>query len=68
MAGVAPGEDLSEYGVLVTAHSPGGALATCLVTDVAEYDMDAGRGLPQLKPFEAWWNSIASMVSGKKIN
>ena len=42
MAGVAPGEDLSEYGVLVTAHSPGGALATCLVTDVAEYDMDAG--------------------------
>eukprot|EP00578_Thalassiosira_sp_NH16_P021655 CAMPEP_0181086980 /NCGR_PEP_ID=MMETSP1071-20121207/6035_1 /TAXON_ID=35127 /ORGANISM="Thalassiosira sp., Strain NH16" /LENGTH=919 /DNA_ID=CAMNT_0023168851 /DNA_START=45 /DNA_END=2804 /DNA_ORIENTATION=- len=67
LAAVAPGEDLSEYDVLVTGHSLGGALATCFVMDVAEYGMDAGRGLPQLEPSEAWWNSIASVL-GKKVN
>ncbi|KAL9182905.1 hypothetical protein ACHAXT_004184 [Thalassiosira profunda] len=67
LAAVAPGEDLSEYDVLVTGHSLGGALATCFVMDVAEYGMDAGRGLPQLEPSEAWWNSIASTLTGKKV-
>ncbi len=68
MAAVSPGEDLSEYDVLVTGHSLGGALATCFVMDVAEYGMDAGRGLPQLAPSEAWWNSIASTLTGKKVS
>lgn len=67
LAATAPGEDLSEYDVLVTGHSLGGALATCFVMDVAEYGMDAGRGLPQLEPSEAWWNSIASTLTGKKV-
>ncbi|KAL7540939.1 hypothetical protein ACHAXR_010488 [Thalassiosira sp. AJA248-18] len=67
LAAVAPGDDFSEYDVLVTGHSLGGALATCFVMDVAEYGMDAGRGLPQLEPSEAWWNSIASTISGKKV-
>ena len=67
LAAVAPGEDLSEYDVLVTGHSLGGALATCFVMDLAEYGMDAGRGLPQLEPSEAWWNSIASTLTGKKV-
>jgi len=66
LAAVAPGDDLSEYDVLVTGHSLGGALATCFVMDVAEYGMDAGRGLPQLEPSEAWWSSIASTLTGKK--
>lgn len=65
LAAVSPGTDLSEYDVLVTGHSLGGALATCFVMDVAEYGMDAGRGLPQLAPSEAWWNSIASSFIGK---
>jgi hypothetical protein len=29
LAAVAPGEDLSNYDLLVTGHSLGGALATC---------------------------------------
>ena len=68
LAAVAPGEDLSNYDLLVTGHSLGGALATCFVTDVAEYGMDAGRGLPQLAPSEAWWNGIAStlLAAGRK--
>jgi len=66
LAAVPPGEDLSDYDVLVTGHSLGGALATCFVMDVAEYGMDAGRGLPQLEPSEAWWNSIAATF-GKKV-
>ena len=68
LAAVSPGEDLSDYDVLVTGHSLGGALATCFVMDVAEYGMDAGRGLPQLAPSEAWWNSIASTLAGKKVS
>ena len=67
LAAVAPGEDLSDYDVLVTGHSLGGALATAFVMDVAEYGMDAGRGLPQLEPSEPWWSSIASTISGKKV-
>ena len=70
LAAVAPGEDLSNYDLLITGHSLGGALATCFVTDVAEYGMDAGRGLPQLAPSEAWWNGIAStlLAAGRKAN
>jgi len=68
LAAVAPGDDLSDYDVLCTGHSLGGALATCFVMDVAEYGMDAGRGLPQLEPSEAWWNSIASTITGKKVS
>ena len=32
--------------------------------------MDAGRGLPQLAPSEAWWNGIAStfLAVGRKAN
>jgi len=67
LAAVAPGEDLSDYDVLVTGHSLGGALATSFVMDVAEYGMDAGRGLPQLEPSEPWWSSIASTITGKKV-
>ena len=66
LAAVAPGEDLAEYDLLVTGHSLGGALATCFTMDVAEYGLDAGRGLPQLAPSEDWWSSIASTFTGMK--
>ena len=64
LAAVIPGDNLANYELLVTGHSLGGALATCFVMDVAEYGMDAGRGLPQLTPSEPWWNSIASLLGG----
>lgn len=64
LAAVIPGDNLANYELLVTGHSLGGALATCFVMDVAEYGMDAGRGLPQLTPSEPWWNSIASTLLG----
>ena len=67
LAAVAPGESISDYDVLVTGHSLGGALATAFCMDVAEYGMDAGRGLPQLEPSEPWWSSIASTITGKKV-
>lgn len=67
LAAVAPGEDLSSYDLLVTGHSLGGALATCFTLDVAEYGVDAGRGLPQLEPSENWWSSIASTLTGKQV-
>jgi hypothetical protein len=67
LAAVAPGEDLSSYDLLVTGHSLGGALATCFVLDIAEYGVDAGRGLPQLEPSEDWWNSIASTLTSKRL-
>ena len=67
LAAVAPGEGISDYDVLVTGHSLGGALATAFCMDVAEYGMDAGRGLPQLEPSEPWWSSIASTITGKKV-
>lgn len=68
LAAVSPGEDLSSYDLLVTGHSLGGALATCFVMDVAEHGLDAGRGLPQLQPSENWWSSIASTLTGKKVD
>lgn len=68
LAAVAPGEDLSSYDVLVTGHSLGGALATAFVMDIAEYGVDAGRGLPQLEASENWWSSIASTLTGKRLD
>jgi len=35
--------------------------------DIAEYGMDAGRSLPQLEPSDAWWQSIATTFTGKKV-
>lgn len=65
IATVEPGEELSQYDMLVTGHSLGGALSTLFVADIAEYGVDAGRALPQLEPSEAWWSSIASRIAGK---
>jgi len=66
LAAVAPGEDLSQYDIIVTGHSLGGALSTLFTADVAEYGMDAGRALPQLEASEPWWNSLASTFLGGK--
>ena len=65
MATVAPGESLSDYDILVTGHSLGGALATLFTAEIAEYGIDAGRSLPQKAPSEPWWTSIANTVMGK---
>uniref|UniRef100_A0A7S2IF45 Fungal lipase-type domain-containing protein n=1 Tax=Helicotheca tamesis TaxID=374047 RepID=A0A7S2IF45_9STRA len=67
LAAVAPGEDLSQYDVIVTGHSLGAALATLFTTDVAEYGMDAGRSLPQLEASEPWWNSLATSFFSKGL-
>lgn len=60
LAAVKPGEEISEYDVLVTGHSLGGALATLFTADIGEYGIDAGRGLPQLEASDDWWKSLAS--------
>jgi len=67
LGAVKPGDDLSQYDLLVTGHSLGGALATLFATDVAEYGVDAGRSLPQLAPSDQWWESLASAFSKKII-
>lgn len=64
MATPAPGDDISQYDMLVTGHSLGGALATLFTLDIAEYGIDAGRALPQLKKSDDWWKSIASTFMG----
>jgi len=64
LATPAPGDDMSEYDLLVSGHSLGGALATLFVMDIAESGIDAGRALPQLEESDNWWKSIASMFGG----
>lgn len=66
LAAVAPGEEISDYDMLVTGHSLGGALSTLFTADVGEYGIDAGRALPQLAPSEPWWKSITNTVMGKE--
>jgi Lipase (class 3) len=66
IATVSPGESISDYDLLVTGHSLGGALATLFVADVAEFGLDAGRSLPQKEPSQEWWKSIANTFMGQK--
>jgi hypothetical protein len=65
LATVAPGDDISDYDVLVTGHSLGGALATLFTADIGEYGIDAGRALPTSSPTsDAWWKAIANTFMG----
>lgn len=65
LAAVAPGDDISDYNILVTGHSLGGALATLFTADIAEYGIDAGRALPTSLPAsDAWWKAIANTFMG----
>ena len=66
LAAVAPGDSISDYDIVVTGHSLGGALATLFTADIAEYGIDAGRALPQLEPSEPWWSSLTSTFFGGK--
>lgn len=66
LATVAPGEDISDYDMLVTGHSLGGALSTLFTADIGEYGIDAGRSLPQLAPSEPWWKSITNTFMGQE--
>ena len=61
----APGDDISDYDMLVTGHSLGGALATLFTADIGEYGIDAGRGLPQMQESDAWWKSITTLLGGQ---
>jgi len=66
LAAVGEGESITDYDVLVTGHSLGGALATLFTADIAEVGIDAGRSLPQKAPSEPWWKGIAGTFQNKK--
>mmetsp|Transcript_18437 Transcript_18437/g.24348 ORF Transcript_18437/g.24348 Transcript_18437/m.24348 type:complete len:794 (-) Transcript_18437:218-2599(-) len=68
IASVAPGDNISEYDMLVTGHSLGGALATLFVADIGEFGLDAGRGLPQQAASDPWWKSITSRFLDQMSN
>jgi hypothetical protein len=65
LAAVAPGDALSDYDIIVTGHSLGGALATLFTADIAEFGIEAGRALPQVKESDPWWKSVASSFIGQ---
>ena len=58
LAAVAVGDDISQYDLIVTGHSLGGSLSTLFTCDIAEYGIDAGRGLPTKAKSEPWWNAL----------
>ncbi|CAB9496305.1 Lipase class 3 family protein [Seminavis robusta] len=66
LAAPAPGEEISDYDMIVTGHSLGGALSTMFSADIGEYGIDAGRALPQLAPSEPWWKSITNTIMGQE--
>jgi hypothetical protein len=66
LATVAPGDNISDYDMLVTGHSLGGALATLFIADIGEFGIDAGRALPQSDPSDAWWKAITNTFMGNK--
>ena len=66
LAAVQPGESISQYDILVTGHSLGGALAALFTADIGEYGIDAGRSLPTIEPSEPWWKAIASTFTGQE--
>jgi len=66
LAAVAEGESITDYEILVTGHSLGGALATLFTADIAAAGIDAGRSLPQKAPSDPWWKGIAGTFQGGK--
>jgi len=70
LAAVREGDSITDYDMLVTGHSLGGALATLFTADIAEAGIDAGRSLPQKAPSDPWWKGIAGILQkdDKKTN
>jgi hypothetical protein len=66
LATVAPGDSISDYDMLITGHSLGGALATLFIADIGEFGIDAGRALPQTDPSDEWWKSITNTFMGNE--
>jgi len=63
LALVAAGGDIEDWEVLITGHSLGGALASLCAADLAQYGLDAGRGLPTQAPTQPWWGRL---INGKQ--